>query len=441
MTTPPRPAPPPAVTVRDVPADELAAFLRPALIALGVPPVPERIEQTKTLPELAHRLSAFDGTSAVGAAGSYHFELSVPGPDSDSASDSAPATGPGRCAQLGIAGLTMVGVLPTHRRRGVLTALMRRHLDEARRSGRPLSALFASEGGIYRRFGYGMASLCAEAELDPARAAFAPSAPLPARDRVRLTLLEEDEAAAVFPRIWDRVRAQRPGLLSRSEAWWRLRRIGDPPWVRAGRMPLQRVLLELDGQPAAYAIYRLHDSGWDSANLSTLSADVLEAIGDGPEATAALWRYLVELDLLRTLRARLLPLDHPLLFLLSEGRRLRLRTFDGLWLRLVDVEAALRARGYPDAPPLVIEVEDPFCPWNQGRYRIAPKAGRGDVARTDAEPALRLPVEALGSVYLGGFRFTQLAAAGLVAELVPGALRHADRLFAAAEAPWAPEIF
>ncbi|MFO0575592.1 MAG: GNAT family N-acetyltransferase [Polyangia bacterium] len=429
MTTPPRPAPLPAITVRDVAADELAAFLRPALTALGVPPVPERIEQTKALPELAHRLSAFDGASAVGAAGSYHFELSVP------------AAGPGRCAQLAIAGLTMVGVLPTHRRRGVLTALMRRHLDEARRSGRPLSALFASEGGIYRRFGYGMASLCAEAELDPARAAFAPSAPLPSRERVRLVLLEEDEAAAVFPPIWDRVRAGRPGLLSRSEAWWRLRRIGDPPWTRAGRMPLQRVLLELDGRPAAYAIYRLSDSGWDSANLSTLSADVLEALGDGPEATAALWRYLVELDLLRTLRAHLLPLDHPLLFLLSEGRRLRLRTFDGLWLRLVDVEAALRARGYPPGPPLVLEVEDPFCPWNQGRYRVAAQGSRVDVARTDAEPALRLPVEALGSVYLGGFRFTQLAAAGCATELVPGALHHADRLFATTQAPWAPEIF
>lgn len=406
-----------SIEIRAVKLEDLAAFMLPAYTALGFVPHVERIEQMKTVPELVLRLVAFDGEQAVGSAGTYAFSLTVPG---------------GK--QVELAGLTMVGVLPTHRRRGILTQLIRQHFEDARGRKRPLSALFASEGTIYRRFGYGAASLAAEIEIERAHTAFVKEVKLP---RVQARLIEEDEAAALFPAIYERVRLRTPGMLSRSPAWWRVRRIGDPSWIRAGRAPLQRVLLMLDGKAAAYAIYRLLDSGWDSFNINTLSVEVTEAVGDSPAATAALWRYLFDLDLSRHIKARLLPADHPLFFLLADARRLRMRMSDALWVRLIDVKAALSARGYERGEPLTLAVTDSFCPWNQGRFRLQD----GVAERTEDAADLALSVDALGSLYLGGFRASQLAQAGLVTEIVPGALRRAEAIFGSAKAPWTPDIF
>lgn len=403
--------------VRPLGRDQLAEFMRPVHTALGLQFIPERIEQVKTLPELALCLGGFLEDQLVGAAGVYSLELTVPGG-----------------AAVPTAGLTMVGVLPTHRRRGVLSQLMRHHLAEAHRCGQPLASLFASEGSIYNRFGYSIASLAAEIELDRAHTAFVPTAPKVAASA---RLLDEDEAVAAFPAIWDRVRARTPGMVARSPQWWRVRRLGDPPWVRGSRAPLQRVLLQVAGEAVAYAIYRQLDSGWDGFNINTMNLEVVEAVGDGPAATAAVWRYLLDIDLAQQIKARLLPVDHPLLFLLVEPRRLRLRLSDALWVRVVEVTAALGARSYAPGPPLVFAVSDPLCPWNQGTFCLH----EGVARRSEAAPELQLPIEALGAVYLGGFRFSQLAAAGRIVELRPGAVQRADALFAAAAAPWAPEIF
>ena len=403
--------------VRPLGHDQLAQFIQPVATALGIPVPPERLEQVRTLPELTLCLGGFIDDELVGAAGVYSLALTVPGG-----------------AAVATSGLTMVGVLPTHRRRGVLSLLMRRHLEEAHRAGQPLAALFASEGSIYSRFGYSIASLAAEIEIDRAHTAFAPAAP---RLATSARLVDEDQAVAAFPAIWDRVRARTPGMLGRSPEWWRVRRVSDPPWSRGSRAPLQRVLVHVDGEPAAYAIYRPLDSGWDGFNLSTMTIEVTEAVGDGPAATSAVWRYLFDLDLARQIKARLLPVDHPLMFLLVEPRRLRLRLSDALWVRLIDVEAALSARSYPPGPSLVFTVTDPLCPWNHDTWRLHDGVAR----RSDAPAELRLPVEALGAVYLGGFRLSQLAAAGCIVELRPGALHRADSLFASAPAPWVPEIF
>lgn len=405
------------IDIRSMPKEELAQFLHPAYIALGFPPHPERIEQVKTLPELAVCYSACDGDQAVGAAGAYNFALTI---------------SPGRT--LSIAGLTMVGVLPTHRRRGVLTKLMNSHFEEARRRGQSIIGLFASEGSIYQRFGYGIASMGAEIELAREHTAFLPDTPRPS---VRARLLGEEEALAAFPAIWDRVRQRTPGMLSRSKEWWQIRRVSDPPWVRSGRAPMQRVLIEVDGQPAAYAIYRLIDFGWDSFNINTLRAEVTEAVGDGVAATAAVWRYLLDLDLVRNIKATLLPIDHPLRFLLVEPRRLRMHMSDALWLRIVDVEAALSARAYPTGTPIVLRVRDDRCAWNDACFRLQDGVAR----RTTDAPELELPIDALGSLYLGAFRASQLASAGRVVEHKAGALHLADTLFASSQTPWAPEIF
>jgi predicted acetyltransferase len=164
---------------------------------------------------------------------------------------------------------------------------------------------------------------------------------------------------------------------------------------------------------------------------------VIEAMGASPEATRAIWRYLFDIDWLAHVKASLLPLDHPLLLMMAEPRRLGFRLRDGLWVRLLDVKAALSARSYRAQGSLVIEVTDEFCPWNAGRWKI----GSDRVERTDEAPSLCCDISAFGSVYLGGFTWTQLARALRVNELVFGAIAFADTIFQTPTAPWCPEIF
>jgi predicted acetyltransferase len=405
------------IEIRPAGREELPELVMPVLTAFGLQPSEDRIARRLGTPEFDTLIGAYDEGATVGGMGSYSFDMTVPGADGG--------------VPVPTAGLTMVGVLPTHRRRGVLTGMMRRYLDDLRRRGLALSALFASEGPIYGRFGYGVASLRVDVSIERDRSHFLDRSPT----RGRIRLIGETEAASAFPSIWDQVRKERPGMLSRSAGWFRFRRIEDPEWARSGRGLLQRALLEIDGRPAAYALYR-HAPAADP--LSPIgSLDVIEAIGASPEASRAIWRYLLDIDVVSHIKAHLLPIDHPLLFLTAEPRRLGMCVSDGLWVRLVDVEAALSARRLGAGGPLVLSVKDAFCPWNEGCYKI----GGGAARRTDGAADIELDVEALGAAYLGAFPFTQLAEAGRVIELREGALRRADALFRGTRAPWCPEMF
>ncbi len=207
------------------------------------------------------------------------------------------------------------------------------------------------------------------------------------------------------------------------------------PEQRFGGGEMARLVVVVDGEPNGYAVYRLHTSF--EAGVSTGSLRVIEAMGTTPEGTRDVWRTLLELDWIDRIKASLLPVDHPLFFLLAEPRRMRFRVGDALWVRLVDVGAALSGRSYVVDGTVVIEVADHFCPWNEGRWKLE----AGEAARAEEEPDLRCEVGALGSVYLGGFTFGQLARAGRAEELRPGGLERADALFRADRAPWCPEIF
>jgi predicted acetyltransferase len=405
------------ITIRPTTLDEETAYLTPISVAFSQGNTAERVARLRAMPEMQMRLGAFDGDALVGSAGSWSFAMTTPGG-----------------VAVDVEGLTIVAVLPTHRRRGILRGLMRHHLDEVRARGKSVAALFASEGSIYGRFGYGMASLGASIELERDRSAFVgdPGAAASARFR----LIEPDEAAREFPPIWERVRLTTPGMLSRSSGWWTLRRLSDPEWARAGRQPHLRVLCEIDRRPAGYAIYRVNVTFTSTGVSGTL--DVVEAIGDSPAATRAIWRYLCDTDLVRTIHAALLPIDHPLLHLVAEPSRLTMRLGDAAWIRLVDVAAALSQRGWEaEGPPLTIGVTDAFCPWNQGSFRLVD----GRAQRTHEAPDLSLDVAALGAAYLGGFGFTRLADAGRAVEHTRGALLRADALFRSARAPWCNEIF
>ncbi len=364
--------------------------------------------------ELARMHAAFDDGAIVGGAGAFSFRMTAPGG-----------------ASVPTAGVTIVAVLPTHRRRGILRSMMRAQLDDVHARGEPLAALFASEETIYSRYGYGLASMNVQFDVDKAHSAFRPGVETAGRVR----LVDAATAAAQLPAIYDAVRRATPGMLERPASWWEHRLLADPEEFRFGGSSKHFAVLEFDGEPRAYAIYRLHVSFADLGPETTLRT--IEVIAPDPLATASIWRYLLDVDWTKIVSARLQPVDHPLLLLLARPNFARPVLSDGLWVRLVDLEAALSARTYADDRPVVFEVLDEFCPWNAGRWKLE----GGEVSRTDDEPGISLDAADLGSAYLGGFTFRDLLRAGRIEELQEGAVYGADVIFRGEAAPWCPEIF
>ena len=396
--------------VRRAAREDLLGGLAPVMHYFGQEPTTANAERFARVlkPERMH-IASENGT-VVGGASAFEFQLTVPG-------GIVPA-----------AGVTVVGVLPTHRRQGILTELMRAQLDDAHEWGEPLACLWASEGTIYGRFGYGMAALCGEIDILRTYSGFR-SAP---EHGGSFRLLSLDEALEAFPPVYARVAAETPGMFARPREWWETRVLDDPESRRDGAGEMARVVLERDGEALAYGLYRLK-MDWEDGS-STGQTQVLEAMGVSPEATAGIWRYLLDVDWMERLQAWLLPVDHPLFLLLEHPRRMRFRLGDSLWVRLVDVGAALAARLRTGEDDVVLDVADVFCPWNNARYSL-------DGSKTMADAELRLHVSDLGSAYLGGFTFAQLLRAGRVEELAEGAVARADAAFRTDRAPWCPEIF
>ena len=393
-------------------AEELASVLRATSTAFGEELKDDELERHRKMMELDRLLVAWDDGRPVGVTASYPFELTTPG-------------GAGNAA-----GVSWVGVLPSHRRRGILRELMLRQLDDVHERGEPFAILYASESLIYGRFGYGMAVL--GSQLDANRNAFALRDDPGPRGSARLLTL--DEAAELFPPLYERLRSQRPGYLSRSDGWWRQYRLADPEHWRDGAGPKFYALIELDGEPAGYAMYRV-TSKWED-DMPKGEVRVVDAFATSPEATAELWRFLFGIDLVERVKVGLVDPAWPLFFLVKDPRTLHLSVSDGLWLRLVDLEAALRARTFGDGEPAVLEVRDEVLPRNAGRWSIGPEPGR-----TETEADVALDVADLAAAYLGAFSFERLAAAGRVKELRPGGVARATALFATPLPPFCPEGF
>ncbi len=363
---------------------------------------------------LERMFAAFEGSAIVGGAGSFPFELSVPG------------------AQLPCAGVTVVGVLPTHRRRGILDRMMRAQLAAMGDLGEPLAALWASEETIYGRFGYGLATQDVLIRASRAHAALRPD--LPERTGT-MRLVGHEEALREFPRIYERVRRRSPGFVSRTKAWWELRKLDDRPERRRGAGELNRLLLVLDGRPAGYALYRIRFEFEEATSVSEVH--VLEAVGDSPVATRELWRYLLAIDWVNEIHCDLLSPDHPLFLLVQRPNRLNWKVFDGLWLRLVHVGAALSARAVTGDGRVTFEVVDPVIPGNAGTWTVE----GGTARRSNRRPDVRLDAQALASAYLGGFTFAELARAGRLEEVARGGVARVDALYRVDARPWCPEIF
>jgi predicted acetyltransferase len=395
--------------VRD--RDELARAYYGIGQYFGRFPQEDMLDRWSRLIEQERMHAAFDGDQIVGGAGAYTYDFSVPG------------------GSLPCAGVTVVGVYPTHRRRGVLRSMMDAQLRDIHERGEPIAALWASEETIYGRFGYGLAAWCGEIKLPREWSSFA--RPLERRGQVRFVTPEE--AMDLFPPVWEELCRQRPGVPARTPAWWELRVLRLPPEQEAN--PKRFVVLELDGAVAGYAIYRTHLEF--EGFVSNGRTEVIEAIATSPQATAELWRYLCDIDWSATITCGLLPLDHPLFLLLANPRRLSFHTGDSLWVRLVDVGAALSGRKYAGEGRIVFEVRDAVCPWNEGRWLVE----NGRAERTEKAADIALDVDVLGSAYLGAISFAELRDALRVEELKPGAVERADAMFAWRPLPWCPEIF
>jgi predicted acetyltransferase len=401
-----------AIDVRVCAAEDVQGALGAIWHYFGGSPTEEDVERMGSILPTDRVHAAFDGEAIVGGAGAYLFETTVPGG-----------------AQVPTAGVVAVGVLPTHRRRGALTKLMQRQLGDAHERGEPIATLYASEGGIYSRFGYGLASLAGNMELPKEHALLWDDEPI---GQARI-LDGDEETLELLPGIYDRIQAETVGMFTRTPDWWKVRRLFQRHG-RPGQGEQVRVAIELDGKLEAYALYRLNFAARHMISESTL--EISEALGTSPRALAAIWRYLLGIDWVARIDAWWLPLDHPLLLWLREPRRMRLSVVEAVWVRLVDVGSALAARGLGEGS-VVLDVRDEFCPWNTARWSVR----EGNVTRTTAEADVVLGASELGSVYLGGFTFEQLLRAARAEELKPGGIERADELFRTSRQPWCPELF
>jgi predicted acetyltransferase len=366
----------------------------------------ERVAFRRT-DEPERSLAWFDDGRIVAGTSIYTRQVTVPG------------------AIVPCAAVTAVGVMPTHRRRGLLTAMMRRQLEEIRAAGEPVAALWASEGSIYGRFGYGIAAR--NAHLTAHRPAARLAAPPPAGDPSRAG--RAAEPVEHMRAVYERIRGERPGMLDRPGRWWEAR-LHDPEADRKGAQPLQAVAV-----PDGYALYAVRTDRDEEGPAGEVT--IRELVAATPAARALLWDFLLDQDLTRKITWSLAPADEPLWMLVTDPFAVRLVLEPSLWVRLVDVPAALSARGYAADPDVVLDLSDAFCPWNAGRYRLA----GGHCEPTHAEPDLALDASTLGAAYLGGTLLAELAQAGRVTELRPGALARASAAFRADVVPWCPEIF
>jgi predicted acetyltransferase len=359
-----------------------------------------------------------DDGRVVGHAGAFTRELTVPG------------------AVVPAAHVTMVGVAPTHRRRRLLTRLMHRQLRDVRDTGRePIAVLWASEGRIYPRFGYGLASQLLKLAIDTREVRLTGQAAA-ARDKLRAgapAALQVELA-----KVYDQLRPDRPGWSSRDDRWWRYV-LADPPSRRHGGTERRAVVHEGQTGVDGYALWRTK-SAWDDAGPKG-EVIVQTVVAGSQEAYRALWGFLFGVDLTRTASYWAAAVDEPLQYLVNEPRRLNARLSDSLWVRVVDVPAALSARRYAVGVDAVLEVTDPLLPENQGRWRVVGDAGGATCTRTDAEPDLACDVVDLGAVYLGGTSLAALAGAGRVRELRPGRLGAVSAAFGWHRAPAAHEVF
>ncbi|MEV3855630.1 GNAT family N-acetyltransferase [Streptomyces sp. NPDC050095] len=398
---------PTAHPLRTIEAHEFDAWARMITTTYGQDLREGSLRDARSVLEPARTLAAYDGRDIVGGVSIYSRTMTVPG------------------AFTPVAGITLVAVLPTHRRRGILTAMMRKQLTDLHESGgEPIAALNAAEATIYGRFGYAIASHLAQLHGDTRDMTLRPDVD---HGSGTLRFLGRDEARPLLEKVHDTARTHTPGWVDRAEKYWNAF-LRDEPAFRDGATELRYVLhTEPGGEPTGYALYRSEGG----------TVRIVEVVATTRTSYAALWRFLIALDGHDRLTCDA-AVDEPLPHLLLDPRAARTTVVDNLWVRIVDVDRALAGRRYTAPVDVVLDVEDPFCPWNTGRYRLTGDTESAACTRTRDRADLRLSAAELGAVHLGGPTLATLAAAGHVEELRPGALAAASRAFRGSRAPFHP---
>jgi predicted acetyltransferase len=407
------------VDLRPIDSSEFPAFFRSILETFGEDPRDVDRDAELWVFEPERSLAGIEGDDIVATGAICSRDMTVPG-------------GP-----RPVAGVTMISVSPTHRRRGILTQIMSRQLAELYEQSRePVAALWASEGGIYGRFGYGVAARRAALSARTVELRLRPGTDL-GSGRVRLAGAEE--ARPHLMQVYEELRGEQVGWLDRRGRWWD-HRLRDPEHWREGATALRYALnTEEDGRVTGYAVYRVRSRWGNGTNDSEV--EVFELAAATPQAYASVWSFVTNLDLVPKMSKRIAPLDEPLQHLLLDPRALRLDVLDCLWVRLADVGRALAGRTYSAEVDVVLDVSDDFCPWNARRWRLSGGPAGAECAPTHDPADLALSSTDLGTAYLGGGTLAGLAAAGRVTELRPGALATGTRAFVGDRQPWCPEVF
>jgi predicted acetyltransferase len=403
----------PDLTVRSGTEADLDAILPLTFAAFHDHPDDERVALERVVCEPERSVVVMDGELLVGHLGSFARDLTVPG------------------GVLPAAHVTQVAVAPTHRRRGALTGMMRQHLSEA---PEPVAVLWSSEGRIYPRYGYGLAVplLTLNATTREVR--------LPDRAAGRLRMGTPAELRKEITAVYEAALPAQAGWSSRPEVWWDYV-LADLESSRHGATPRRAVIHEGDDGPDGYATWRVHQGGNPDNQRISAAVVVSELVAESPAARLALWRFLFGIDLTSKVRYEFAPVDEPLLHLADDPGWLGTTWEHALWVRLLDLPAALTARRYAAPVDVVLEVTDALLPANAGRWRLRGGPDGASCVRTEETAALALDVRELGAAYLGGTTLATLAGAGLVRELLPGTLAAASTAFGWHRAPSALEVF
>ena len=410
------------IDIRSLVDADLPALRRISDLAFGVTSSDDRWAASSPALERDRQAGAFDGAELVGHAAALSHELTVPG-------------GPEQARLVPAAGVTWVMVSPTHRRRGVLRALMDDQLAALHETGEAVATLWASEPLIYPRFGYGLASRRLGVDVPRSHAGLqrAPD------DDVRLTVATMADLREACVPVYESVRAELPGMVSRSAAAWTESSYDDTSPGGDGSVLRCLLARDADGTAVGYAWYQTKPT-WEGG-VPGGDVVVQEALACTPAGLRAVLGFLLDVDLMTRARFWNAPVDDPLLWMLPDVRRSHPTLLDGLWVRLVRLDEALAQRGYATEVDVVLEVTDRACPWNEGRWRLSTGGGGAVVARTPDAPDLSLDVVELGAAYLGDGSLLPAALAGRVEEHTTGAARALHRALRGDRAPWCASIF